>query len=457
MSGSPAGVNQAVGEFLRWWKQHLLECVPESIRTRMAQARRPAMWSATDDRFWPAAAALSDSKPFSHSAAAQRGGADVALVAGESNGFRRDVELPLAVESRLAQVLGYEIDRLTPLRASELYYDFRVKSRNPAAGVCTVELVAAPRLRVSPMLETARQRNLNVTRLLLAPSDVDTPLDLLATTRTADEAAERYGWVNPALLALCAVLALALVVVPLWQMRQQVIDLMPVETSARADAEVASAMQRQLEKQIAEYNLPLARKHASPLAIQVLDDLSKRLPDDTWAQSLEIRSVPNQKTREIVLQGETGSGGKLLQIVQESPLIKDPAFKATMTRVTPTAERFHIAGELVAAELPKQLQLSDAAAVTTVPVAPALPAGAPTAGKAAAPVAPPATAGGPSPAAAIATPPATAASVAPAAGVAADPRRPSPAAAPTSAASSAPSPSPAVPVTTSAAAAEKKP
>lgn len=427
MPGSPTGVSQALGEFLRWWKQQLLECVPESMRARMAQARRPAMWSATDDRFWPAAAALGDSKPFAHSATAQRGGGDVALIVGEANGFRRDVELPLAVESRLAQVLGYEIDRLTPLRASELYYDFRIKDRNPATGVCTVELVAAPRSRVAPMLDAARQRNLNVMRLLLSPSDVDTPLDLLATTRSADENADRYGWVNPALLALCAVLALALVVAPLWQMRQQVIDLMPVETSARADAEIASAMQRQLEKQIAEYNLPLARKHAAPLAIQVLDDLSKRLPEDTWAQSLEIRSVPNQKIREIVLQGETGSGGKLLQIVQESPLIKDPAFKATMTRVTPAAERFHIAGELVAAELPKQLQLSDAAAVTTVPVAPALPAGAPAAGKTAAAVTAPAAAvtGGAQPPAAVATtPPAV-----PVPGAAPDTRRPSGAAA----------------------------
>lgn len=446
LPGSPAGVNQAVGEFLRWWKQHLLECVPASMRARMAQARRPAMWSATDDRFWPPAVGMSDSKPFSHSAAAQRGRGDVALVAGESNGFRRDVELPLAVESRLAQVLSYEIDRLTPLRASELYYDFRVKSRNPAAGVCTVELAAAPRSRVAPMLETARQRNLNVTRLLLAPSDVDTSFDLLATTRTADEAAERYGWVNPALLVLCALLALALVVVPLWQMRQQVIDLMPVETSARADAEIASAMQRQLDKQITEYNLPLARKHSSPLAIQVLDDLSKRLPEDTWAQSLEIRSVPNQKTREIVLQGETGSGGKLLQIVQESPLIKDPAFKATMTRVTPTAERFHIAGELVAAELPKQLQLSDAAAVTTVPVAPALPAGAPAAGKAGAPAAAtaPATAAGNTQPATTAVTPPPAAPATPAAGAAPDTRRP-------------PAPPPVASPTTPQPAPEKKP
>ena len=85
--------------------------------------------------------------------------------------------------------------------------------------------------------------------------------------------------------------------------------------------------------------------------------------------------------------GETGSGGKILQLFQESPLLKDPVFKATMVRMTnPNSERFHISGELVAAELPKQLLLSDASAVMTVPgvpVIPVSPAGAPASAKAA--------------------------------------------------------------------------
>ena len=373
---------QSFSRFLSWWQQQLKECVPLNLRNKMAQARRPAMWSPGDDRFWPAAGTLAQSMPFLNSALAQRGGS-VALVIGEANGFRRELEMPLAVQDRLQQVLGYELDRLTPLKSSELYYDFRVSRRNLSAGTCTVELAAAPRMRVDPMLAEAKRRNLDVTRMLLAPPDVDTPLDLLKTTQAdTGDGVQRRSWITPALIGLCAALAIMLVALPLWQMRQYVMALQPVEAAAKADAEVASAVQRQLEKQIGEYNLPLARKHGAPLVVQLLDDLSKRLPDDTWAQSIEIRSVPNQKGKEVVLQGETGSGGKILQIVQESPLIKDPAFKATMTRVAANAERFHIAGEIVVAELPKPLLLSDASAVITVPVSPAAPAGAPVAAKA---------------------------------------------------------------------------
>lgn len=378
---TPSSTAQSFSHFLFWWKQQLKECVPVILRNKMAKSRRPAMWSPTDDCVWRAADELTQSKPFLNSALAQRGGA-AALVVGEMNGFRRELEMPLAVQDRLQQVLGYELDRLTPLKASELYYDFRVRQRNLSAGTCTVELAAAPRMRVDPMLEEAKRRNINVTRMLLAPSDVDTPLDLLKITRaSSDEINTSRGWITPALIGLCAALAIMLVAFPLWQMRQHILALQPIEATAKTDAEIASVVQRQLEKQIGEYNLPLARKHGAPLVMQLLDDLSKRLPDDTWAQSVEIRSVPNQKGKEVVLQGETGSGGKILQIVQESPLIKDPAFKATMTRVAPNAERFHIAGEIVVAELPKALLLSDAAAVTTVPVSPTAPAGAPATAK----------------------------------------------------------------------------
>ena len=382
---------QQWSQFLGWWKHQLWECIPAGWRAKAIQARRPAMWAPATDQVWAPGASVLESQTFTRSALAQRGGA-VALVAGDANGFRRVVELPIAVAGRLQQVLGFELDRLTPLRAADLYYDFRVLDRDAAVGNCRVEVVAVPRARVAPWLADAQQKSIEVTRLVLAPTDIDSSLNLLTASQTDSDTTPRYRWLNSALLALCVGLVIALIAFPLWQMRQRVIDLQPVEATAKTDAEAASILQRQLEKQIGEYNLPLARKHGSPLVVQIIDDLTKRLPDDTWAQSFEIKTVPNQKdpkdkVREVIVQGETGSGGKILQLFQESPLLKDPVFKATMVRMTnPNSERFHISGELVAAELPKQLLLSDASAVITVPgvtVVPAAPAGAPASAKAA--------------------------------------------------------------------------
>ncbi len=407
LNATQSAAGQQWSQFVGWWKQQLWECIPAGWRAKTIQARRPAMWAPVTDHVWAPGASVLESQTFTSSALAQRGG-PVTLVAGDANGFRRVVELPIAVAGRLQQVLGFELDRLTPLRAADLYYDFRVLERDAAAGNCRVEVVAVPRARVAPWLADAQTRNIEVTRLILAANDIDSTLNLLTALQTDSDTTTRYYWLNTALLALCVALVIALIAFPLWQLRQRVLDLQPVEASAKTDAEAASILQRQLEKQIGEYNLPLARKHGSPLVVQIIDDLSKRLPDDTWAQSFEIKTVPNQKdqkekVREVIVQGETGSGGKILQMFQESPLLKDPVLKATMTRVAPNAERFHVSGELVAAELPKSLLLSDASAVMTVPgvtVVPSAPAGAPASAKAA----PSAATASPSPASTAASP-----------------------------------------------------
>jgi general secretion pathway protein L len=377
-------------QFMRWWKTHLWECLPEGFRATASKNARPMMMSLADDAIWPERSDLSKPLRISKTTLLS-GGANrsrpVALIVGEASGLRRKVELPLAVEERLAQVLAYELDRLTPLRADELYYDFRMLSRNAARGVCVVELVAVPKKRANEMIVNAKAMGAETTRLLLSASDVDDGIDLLAATRKDVEPENGKRWITPALLALCGLLALALVAYPIYKKRQYVIEMLPIEASARIDAEAAAVIQRQLEKQVTEYNHVLKRKHASPIAVQILEDMTKRLPEDTWAQSFEIKALagvanPGLRPREVIVQGETGSGAKLLQFVQESTLLKDPVLKAAMTRVSPTAERFHFAGELVSVEPPPGLVLADASKVLGTPmqVMPNAAAGAPASG-----------------------------------------------------------------------------
>ena len=378
------GFSVATGaQFLAWWKQHLWECLPASLRHRVQRTARPAMVSIADNLAWPARSELDQTVSLSGSpllSGNRESAKRLALVIGERNGFRRDVALPLSVEPRLDQVLAYELDRLTPLKPNDLYFDFRVKRRDNANGICVVEVIAAPKSRVNLMIAELEERGGKVDRLLLSATDVDRGIDLQRATRGAVERVAKNAWLTPLLLAVCAALVAAMVAYPLFMKRQYVIALQPVEASARTEAETAQVIQRQLEKQVSDYNFLLKRKHSLPITVQLLEDIGKRLPDDTWAQSFEIKAQPNTKAREVIVQGETGSGAKLLQLVQESPLLKDPTLKAAMTRVAPTAERFHFAGEIVAAAAPGGLSLADVSTPMSLPmvqVAPTSAAGAP--------------------------------------------------------------------------------
>ncbi len=382
------GYNAASGaHFLKWWKQHLIECIPSGIRQRSQRGARPLLLSIADGKIWPSGADFGDSAPLARNKLLSGDASKLkpaTLLIGERNGFRREVALPITVEDRLAQVLAFELDRLTPLKPDDLYYDFRVLRRDNAKGICVAEVLAAPKARVDAMIKEARELGAGVDRLALSTTDVDHGIDLFKLSRKQPADATKSNWLTPLLALLCLGLVIALVAYPIFKKRQYVIALMPMETAARAEAETATVIQRQLDKQLGEYNLLLKRKHATPIAVQVLEDIGKRLPDDTWAQSFEIKPQANSKTREVIVQGETGSGAKLLQIVQESSLLKEPVLKAAMTRVAPNAERFHFAGELVSVAAPAGMTLADSATLLGTPmqVAPSSAAGAPlTAGK----------------------------------------------------------------------------
>jgi hypothetical protein len=44
--------------------------------------------------------------------------------------LRQIITLPLAAEENLQQTLRFEIDRYTPFRADQVYFDYRIKARD---------------------------------------------------------------------------------------------------------------------------------------------------------------------------------------------------------------------------------------------------------------------------------------------------------------------------------------
>ncbi len=364
--------------FLDWWRDQLKAWLPTSRKGSDAAGRRWPRVSVSADRYWPAGSSAHEGRPLTSAPASGK----VALVLGAEHGFRRQVHLPINLHRSTRQVLAHDLDRLTPLRPADLYFDTAVVERDWAKGHCVVELIAAPRNRVRQQLEAVEARGLEVVRVVLDEADLARGSNLLPPERLRElEEAARGRWLTWLLLALCAVLAAALIILPIYQARERVIALLAEEGRLRAEAEQASVLQRQVEKQLSEYNFLLQRKHSTPLAVQLLDDLSKRTPDDTWVQTLEIKTNPASKAREVIIQGETGSGGKLMPILAESPLLKDLQPKAAMTRLAPNAERFHVSAELVQAQLPEPIPIAEASSAVIVPVAPAPAAGAPQAAK----------------------------------------------------------------------------
>ena len=63
--------------------------------------------------------------------------------------LRTTASLPLAAERNLAQVIGFEFERLVPFKQSEVYFAYRVTARDKAMQTIAVELTIVPHAKLA--------------------------------------------------------------------------------------------------------------------------------------------------------------------------------------------------------------------------------------------------------------------------------------------------------------------
>jgi general secretion pathway protein L len=373
--------------FWRWWTGELSQLVPERFAI-FGRGDRAPMLAIRDGE-----ASIADARPgiTSHRTAigslepAQRRAAVRTLLerAGEQRGraratlgpddaLVRRVAMPAATEENLRQVLEFEMDRLTPFRADEVYYDYRVVSRDAAAGQLVIQLVVARREVVDARVRELRDLGVSVQGVAIredAPG-AGAPLDLLPTEQRGERESSRDRFIQRIVVGVVLLLLFVALIYPVYRKRETFIALNPIVNQARQEAEAADGLARELERQVADYNYLLARKHGTAPALAFLEEMSRLLPDNTWVQQLDVKTVG--KTREVQISGETASSSKLIEILEGSTLLQNAAFRGNVSRGTQSGtERFLISAEVRPRTLPESRSVLEM--VSVVPEVPAKP------------------------------------------------------------------------------------
>ena len=274
----------------------------------------------------------------------------------------RRVTLPAATEENLGQVLAFEMDRLSPFSAEEVYFDQRVASRDLTGGQIVVELAIARREAVDARVRELRALGVSVQGVALRDDAIRSahPFDLLPPEQRGARETPNERLVRNGLIGLVLLMFVATLVYPVWRKREAVTQLLPVVEKARQEAQATDAVVRDLERQAADYNFLLARKHAWYPTAAYVEELSRVLPDHTWLTQLDIRTVG--KTREMTMTGETASSSKLIELLEQSKMFQNTSPKGPTTRgQLPGTERFMIGGELRPRTLPEAQPLAAAA------------------------------------------------------------------------------------------------
>ena len=362
-SPSPiATLGAGASRFLRWWAGELASFVPARLRLWWHEAGRLVLVAMDNERarfLQPMGNRLEEIDAIElgrgdTTISAMRVGQKLRRMLGgdvqlmlqlePEQVLRRSLALPQAVEENLRQTLAFELDRLTPFRPEQAHFDYRVGARHADRKQIVVELAVAPRALVDKLVQKAQAAGLPIAGTVLADDVLRHGRDcwnlLPAGIRQTGRTAARLYW-RAGMAALALVLLLALLAIPLLQKRAAANSLLePLEQAKRAARETDGLRDR-LAKLVEEHNTLPERKWNGHSALRALEELSKRLPDDTFVLQLDYDG------KSVQIQGESASSASLIETLDASPLFKEVGFKAQLTKIQGTAaDRFHIAANL---------------------------------------------------------------------------------------------------------------
>ncbi len=393
--------------FWRWWIGELTPLLPSASRIAFQRRFvRPVIEFADGEVvFWrpefgvgPTRLAIAEKVSLTGDAAAvlAAGRAAVARLAADASGglaapkvvialssrqvLRKELTLPAAVEENLAQTLAYDLDRHTPFRPEQLYFDAIVVSRDAAKKTLRVDWAAALRSIVDDACKQVEAWGAVPRAVVPGPPATAAKLNLIPDV-ARPRPLEWRRWQVWAPTAIVATIALAAVIVPLAQKRQYAIALSALSAEAGQQAQAANAVRQQLEVMQSDYNYVLAKKYAYPSLVHVLDEVTRTLPDDTWLTQFELKTGGRGKElqRDLYLRGESGNAGKLIALLEDTKLVEQAAPRSPTTKIQgASGEIFDVGARLRTLALPAPETLTlGAVPVASAPVLAAPSAAAP--------------------------------------------------------------------------------
>lgn len=280
---------------------------------------------------------------------------DIRLALPMNHLLIKSISLPTATEENLRDVLGFDMDRQTPFTATQVYYGGRVVGRDANHERIDVQLTVVPKHVVDPWLNGLREAGFYV-QSLVAANELAPNVQAVELLPLDARAKRRFNGVqrlNFALLGIALVMGLAAVFVPIWQKRQAVIALVPLADKARVEFEATQKVEAQYKLLAEEQNFLVGKKHATTPTVMILDELAKIFPDTTWVQTLDLKST--SKAREISLTGEATSASKVVEALEQSPLLQNAKQPNATRGSQPNLERFTVATEVKPRPLPTPL------------------------------------------------------------------------------------------------------
>jgi general secretion pathway protein L len=328
-----------IPRFWRWWSGELLSFLPPRWRDVLAVEDACVVLQAHGEGFEVLAERAGVRAPLLSLVADEhedwqsqlerglddsRRGQRRLLLMPSASLLRRSISLPAAALENLQAVLGFELDRQTPFKADQVYFDSRVLRQDAGAKQVHVELLVVPK----QTLDSTLGKLGGIAASLSAVDVLDASGQRLGVNLLPAERRASLPRTQPLIQAALLVASLVLVLFGLGQVvdnRVEAVEQMQAEVETQRErARVVSALRKQLDDAAAAANFLAIQKQTQASMVLLLNELTRILPDDTFLERLSVSGS------QVSITGFSSQATRLIGQLQDSPMLRDAALNGAI-------------------------------------------------------------------------------------------------------------------------------
>ncbi len=241
--------------------------------------------------------------------------------------LRRTVNIPRAAARDVARVLAMDLERSTPLKATDVLSGYTIVERPGQPSQLAVQHFILKRKRVEAIADAIERLGVTVGHVEVAPHEGGAALPLRAVTVAAAPASSKrsVALLNSILVALVLGLGIYAAGTTLRRHETAVADLQQANALLAAKERARKAALTKTEADLELIN-GSARLRAEYVArADILEELSRILPDTAWITDLRIDGTT------LDISGQAKSATALLPLIETSAYFVDATLSTSVT------------------------------------------------------------------------------------------------------------------------------
>ncbi len=237
------------------------------------------------------------------------------------------VTLPAAAKDNLEQVLRFEMDRQTPFKPADVYFDYSIVEQDRLQGDIQLDLAVVPRKRLEDLFSAVKRLGGTPGLMDVCTGQGDETLGYnLMPSGHGPERRPMFAGLNGILAGVALLLFIVALAIPPIQLYESRETLREQVSKARQVANKVAALRADYQAQVDSLQNLLGSGEQRPSNLQILDEVARLLPDDTWLSNLDL------DPQGLKLQGESEGASRLISLIESSELFNQTTFTSPVTQ-----------------------------------------------------------------------------------------------------------------------------